>query len=149
MLKTPPPKEESATPIEQQNAAREVKCPNLVVEESKVKNLEGGFLSAAHFGKAFLFILRFGHSFLLGLSEMFNNTISPVNSGAPRGRGSQDHIIKMPEDATSESGDGWLPEPFGNFSDKKIRTAFVRKVYTILSIQLLTTVAIGVVFLST
>ena len=61
--------------------------------------------------------------------------------------GSTDHIIKMPhQDSTDEKSDSWLPEPFGAFSDKNIRKKFIFKVYSILSMQLLYTVILGVVF---
>ena len=61
--------------------------------------------------------------------------------------GSTDHIIKMPhQDSEDNKNDTWLPEPFGAFSDKNIRKKFIFKVYSILSMQLLYTVILGVVF---
>lgn len=63
--------------------------------------------------------------------------------------GSKDHIIKMPKndtDSISSENESWIPQPYGAFSDVNVRKQFVRKVYFILSMQLLITVSIGVFF---
>lgn len=88
----------------------------------------------------------------------FSNTVSPADKEyhlyQDKQRGdSQDHIIKMPDDTAStseeEGEEKFLPEPFGPFADKLVRKQFIRKVYSILSVQLMSTVIMGVVFMAT
>ena len=94
------------------------------------------------------------------MDKMFLNSVTPSKKDFPEtldisklknARNSQDFIIKMSDDSQSledEKSEKWLPEPYGPFSDQKIRKRFIRKVYGILSIQLSFTVILGIVFLS-